>query len=198
MDSYVITISRQFGSMGHSIAKELANKLNISFYDRDIVEETSKRLGLPLSTISEKEELETSEYFKRIYPLGKGVTRLQDEIFMVQKNIIEDLANKESCIIVGRCANGILANRERILNVYIYAPYEDRLKNCIEKLDMDETTAKKLIKEVDNSRKLYHKHYCPGFKDDTSNKDIIIDSSKFGVEGTADILTIIAKKIFDI
>ena len=127
MKQYVITISRQFGSMGRTIAKQMAEELNIDFYDRDIVEETAKRMGLPVSTVSATEENANSKYFKRQYPLGMGVSNMQDEIFSIQRNIIEDLAKKESCIIVGRCAESILADVENRLNVYIYAPFERRL-----------------------------------------------------------------------
>ncbi len=196
MEPYVITISRQFGSLGRAIASELSLMLGINFYDRDIVEETSKRLGLPVSEISKKEEASKNKYHKRAYPLGIGVPKIQDEIFMVQRNIIEDLAAKESCIIVGRCAESILAHKKRALHVYIYAPYMERFKNCTEKLGMDEATAKKLIKEVDFSRNLYRKHYCPEVKNEISNHDIMLDSSKFGVTGTAEILAKLVQSMF--
>ena len=188
MEQYVVTVSRQFGSMGRTIAKQMAEKLGIEFYDRDIVEETAKRMGLPVSVISQKEENANSIYFKRQYPLGMGVSNMQDEIFSIQKNIIEALAKKESCIIVGRCAESILADWKNHLRVYIYAPYEKRLKNCTEILKMEEKTARKMIREVDRSRELYHRRYCPEYTDAFSNRDLLIDSSRFGIEKTAEIL----------
>lgn len=188
MEQYVVTVSRQFGSMGRTIAKQMAEKLGIEFYDRDIVEETAKRMGLPVSVISQKEENANSIYFKRQYPLGMGVSNMQDEIFSIQKNIIEDLAKKESCIIVGRCAESILADWKNHLRVYIYAPYEKRLKNCTEILKMEEKTARKMIREVDRSRELYHRRYYPEYTDAFSNRDLLIDSSRFGIEKTAEIL----------
>ena len=188
MEQYVVTVSRQFGSMGRTIAKLMAEKLGIEFYDRDIVEETAKRMGLPVSVISQKEENANSIYFKRQYPLGMGVSNMQDEIFSIQKNIIEDLAKKESCIIVGRCAESVLADYKNHLRVYVYAPYEMRLKNCTEILKMEEKTARKMIREVDRSRELYHRRYCPEYTDAFSNRDLLIDSSRFGIEKTAEIL----------
>lgn len=188
MEQYVITISRQFGSMGRTIAKQMARELDIEFYDRDIVEETAKRMGLPVSVISAKEENANSIYFRRQYPLGMGVSNMQDEIFNIQKNIIEDLAKKESCIIVGRCADSILADSKNRLSIYIYAPYEKRLQNCTEILKMEEKTARKMIREVDRSRELYHRRYCPEYTDAFSNRDVLIDSSRFGIEKTAEIL----------
>lgn len=85
MEQYVITISRQFGSMGRSIARELSEILGIEFLDRDIVEATAKRMGLPVSVISDEEESMKSTFFRRQYPLGMGMSSLKDEIFLTQK-----------------------------------------------------------------------------------------------------------------
>ena len=197
MKQYVITISRQFGSMGRSIAQALAQQLNIDFYDRDIVEETARRMGLPVSVISDTEENAKSVYFRRIYPLGMGVPNLRDEIFLVQKNIIRDLAAKSSCIVVGRCGGSILADMPNRLGVYVYAPYSQRLQNCTQKLGMDEATARRMIREVDRARELYHRRYCPEVKDVFTDHDLMLDSSRFGVEGSASLLAHIAKTLFE-
>lgn len=196
MEPYVITISRQFASMGRSIAQELSKQLEIDFYDRDIVEEVANRLGLTISEVSNTEEASSSIYFKRQFPLGNELPSVRDEIFMVEKNIIQDLAKKESCIIVGRCADSILADHERHLNVYIYAPYQERLKNCTQYLGMDETTAKKMIRAVDASRSLYRKRYSPEVQDEFTNREIMIDSSCFSIKGSADLLAHIVKEKF--
>ncbi len=196
MKQYVITISRQFGSLGRSIAQALSKELGVDFYDRDIVEQTAKRMGLPVSVISDSEENSKSIYFRRIYPLGMGMTSLKDEIFLVQKNIIQDLASKSSCIIVGRCAGSILADYPNHLGVYIYAPYSERFKNCTQRLGMDADTAHKMIREVDRSRQLYYRRYCPEVKDPFTDHDIMLDSSSFGVEGAARLLAHIARERF--
>lgn len=196
MENYVITISREFGSLGRSIAQKMSEMLAIDFYDRDIVEATAKRMGQPVSVISDKEENVGSVFFGRQYPLGMGLLHMQNEIFCVQENIIRDLAARESCIIVGRCADSILKDHKRCLNVYVYAPYEARLRNCTEILKMDEKAAKKMIRDVDRAREEYRMRYCPEVKDMFSNRDLMIDSSRFGVEGTATILTNIIKEVF--
>lgn len=196
MKQYVVTISRQFGSMGRSVAQIMSRELGIHFYDRDIVEETASRMGLPVSVISDTEENSSSVYFKQQYPLGMGIASMRDEIFLIQKNIIRDLARRESCIIVGRCADSILMDMEHHLNVYIYAPVEARLRNCTELLKMDERTARRMIREVDRSRELYHRRYCPEYTDPSTNKDIMLDSSRFGTEGTAGILVELVKELF--
>lgn len=142
------------------------------------------------------EEHSDSIYFRQQYPLGTGIASMKDEIFLIQKNIIRDLAKKESCIIVGRCADSILMDLENHLNVYIYAPVEARLRNCTQILKMDEKVARKMIREVDRSRALYHRRYCPEYTDPSTNKDIMLDSSRFGVEGTADILIALTRATF--
>lgn len=188
MEKYVVTISRQFGSMGRSIAHKLSELLEIEFMDRDIVEKTSKRMGLPVSMISNEEEAVKAGFGGRIYPLGSGLPSIKDEIFAVQTGIIQDFADKESCIIVGRCSEYILRDRPNILRVFIYAPVEARLKNCTEILGMDLKTAKRMIKEVDSARENYHRLYVPGYTNPFDNRDICIDSSKFGIDGSAEIL----------
>lgn len=197
MKQYVVTISRQFGSMGRSIAQALARQLDIDFYDRDIVEETARRMGLPVSVISDTEETAQSMYFRRLYPLGMSVPSIRDEIFLVQKNIIRDLAARSSCIVVGRCGGSILADLPNRLGVYVYAPYSRRLQNCTQKLGMDEATARRMIREVDRARELYHRRYCPEVKDVFTDHDLMLDSSRFGVEGSASLLAHIAQIMFD-
>ena len=193
-EKYVITISRQFANMGRSIAKRLAEELGIEFYDRDIVEQTARRMGLPVSTISDTEESANNIYYKRIYPLGMAIKSMQDEVFMVQQNIIRDLADRESCIIVGRCADEVLKDHPRLLNVHVFAPKADRLRNCVEKLGMDEATAKKTLPRVDKSRAGYHKVYGGG--DEYVNCHLMLNSSQFGIEGSAHLLALIARDRF--
>lgn len=196
MENYVITISRQFASMGRSIAMEMSEILGIEFLDRDIVEATANRMGYPVSVISNEEENNKSVFFKNKFPLGSGIASLKDEIFAVQTNIIRDIASKAPCIIVGRCADSILSDYKRHLNIYIYAPYEDRLKNCIELLHIEEKTAHKMIRDVDVARANYQRKYCPKATSIFDNKDIMINSSEFGIKGTAQILAEIAQKRF--
>ena len=95
-------------------------------------------MGLPISEISNEEERAGGFFAERRYPLGMGPVSMQEELFQVQTNIIKDLASKESCIIVGRCGDYCLKDMERVLNIYVYAPVEKRVKNCTSVLGMDE------------------------------------------------------------
>ncbi len=195
-EKFVVTITRQFGSMGRPIARMVSERLGIEYYDRDIVEMTSKNLQLPVSAISDVEESAKTAFFNMNYPLGMGTTAIQDSIFSVQKKIIIDLAERESCIIVGRCADYILWDRKNIFNVFIYAPYEARLSNCIERLNLRPDEAKKMIASVDKARESYHRHYCGYSMSDKEHKHLMIDSSLLGIEGTCEILTDVIRKKF--
>lgn len=196
-EKFVVTITRQFGSLGRPIARMVSENLGIEYYDRDIVEMTSKDLNLPVSAISDVEESAKSAFFNMNYPLGMGTTGIQDSVFAVQKKIIVDLAERESCIIVGRCADHILEDYKNIIHIFIYAPYEARLKNCVERLNMRPDEAKKMIASVDKARESYHRHYCGYVMSDKEHKHVMIDSSLLGVEGTCDILTEIIRKRFN-
>lgn len=195
MEKYVITVSRQFASMGRSIAQQLSKELSIEFYDRDLVEYTAKRMGQPVSVVSDTEENDKSRFWRRQYPLGMGIANMQDEIFAVQSNIIRDLAAKESCIIVGRCGNYVLRDMPCVLNIYIYAPYEKRLENCTQLLGMDERTARAMIRQVDLARESYRRHYCREANDIYDFHDVFLDSSRFGIQGTAEIIAGLVERI---
>lgn len=196
MSHYVVTIARQFGSMGRPIAKKMAEELGIEFYDRDIVEEAARRMNLPISVVSDREEKSGNLYFNMKYPLGSENKIIQQEIYDVQKNIILELAQKESCIIVGRCSDAILENYKNCMSVFIYAPYAARFKNCVESLNMDPKEAKKMIADVDKARDSFHKKYAKYLPNDPNHKDVMIDSSLLGEDGTVDILVEIVKRRF--
>lgn len=197
MEQYVVTISRQFGSLGRTVSRRLSEKLGVQFWDRDIVEAAAKRLGHSVSTISDEEETaKNSIFLRKKYRMSLATYSISDEIFETERNIILDEAKRESCIIVGRCGDYILKDFPNHLSVYIYAPYEARLKNCIDELMMDEKTARKTIREVDLARGYYQKKYCPDIKSVYDHKDLMIDSSRFGVEGTAEIIARVVRYRF--
>ena len=95
-----------------------------------------------------------------LLPLGSDSIAKQDEIYNVQKQVIREMAEKESCIIVGRCADYIFRDHRNVLNIYIYAPVDARYKNCVEVLKMKPEEATKMIYKVDKARTAYHKRYA--------------------------------------
>ena len=197
---YVVTIARQFGSMGRPIAMKLSEILGIEFYDRDIVDQAAEKLNLPVSIVDENEETAKelkNNYSRMQFPLGRQKsTEVQNKIFEAQKNIINFMAEKESCIIVGRCGDFILSEMENTMHIYIYAPYNIRLQHCTDELGLSVDEGKLMIKKVDEAREAYHLQYA-GFKpDDYNHKDLMINSSLLGVDGTAEYLATLIKKKF--
>lgn len=195
---YIVTITRQFGSLGRPIAREMSEMLGIEYYDRDIVEETSKKMHLPVSTISDHEEKYSTSLFSMLLPLGSDSIARQDEIYNVQKEIIREMAAKDSCIIVGRCADYIFRDHRNVLNIYIYAPIDARFKNCVDVLKMKPEEATRMIYKVDKARAAYHKRYAKYAPGDPDSKHIMIDSSMLGVTGTAEVLCDIVKRKFEL
>lgn len=201
VDKYVITITRQFGSLGRQIAQRMSEKLGVEFYDRDIVDGVAKKLSLPYSEVEEKEEsavkLLPKTFSRMAYPLGQGATEIQNQIFEAQQNMIKFLVERESCIVVGRCADFILSDEPNVMHIYIYAPYEDRVKNSVEELGLEMEEAKRMIRRVDEARDSYHMNYAGFYPDDKRFKDILVNSSFLGVEGTADYLVNVVRQKFN-
>ena len=199
-NKYVITIARQFGSLGRPIAKMMSEKLGIEYYDRDIVEQAAKKLNLPVSHIDELEEkvkkTSKNSYMRMMYPLGTESSTEQDNIFEAQQNIMRFLVERESCIIVGRCSDFVLSDEPNAIHIYIYAPYEERVKNCVKDLNLTEADAKKMIRSVDEARDDYYMHYAGFLPSDPKHKNIMVDSSVLGVEGTADFLVDFIRRKF--
>lgn len=195
MQQYVVTITRQFASMGRSVAKELSKELEIEFYDRLFVEEVAKRMNLSPAFISGQEEAIDKQHKHSFFPLGMGLN-VQDEIFAVQTNLMQDWAKKGSCIFVGRLCDDILANHPNNISIHIYTSYENRFKNCVERLGIDEKSAKKMIADVDHARERYRKKYAPNSHDFFKNKQVMLDSSYFGIEGTARVIAGLVREKF--
>ena len=166
------------------------------------MEQAAKKLNLPVSQIDELEEkvkkTSTNSYKRMMYPLGTQSSTEQDRIFEAQQNIMKFLVERESCIIVGRCSDFVLSDEENAVHIYIYAPYEQRVKNCVNDLHLSEEEAKKMIRSVDEARDNYHMHYAGFLPSDPKHKTIMIDSSSLGVEDTAEYLVDFIQKKFDL
>ena len=195
MKKFSVVISRQFGSLGRPIAAKMSEILGVEYYDRDIVTMVANEHNLSISDVSSNEEKAVPYSFMR-FPLGHGTTAVQDKIFSTESKLIAELADKESAIFVGRCADYILGDRQNNINIFIYAPYEDRLVNCVNSLGMDTKSAKKMIDEVDKARESFHLRYAKYKPNDMNHVDIMINSALLGVDGTAEYLCDIIKKKF--
>ena len=199
MKHMVITIGCEYGARGNAVGRKVAEDLGIRFYDRELVDAIIDEVGVPKDIMEKVEEGVTIA--------GKGVqgqergnfskyADLTERAIHVQKQIIRKLADRESCVIIGRSADYILKDREDVLRIFIYSPNEVRIKNVMESHNLSEPDAKLLISEKD---KRYHKRHLAltgSNRGDRHNRDLLIDSSLLGGERTADYIETLAKELF--
>lgn len=196
-DNPIITIGRQYGSGGRRIAAELGRRLNIPVYDNALLSEAAKNSGYSPDVFKKRDEKKhlfgLSRLFSTLYSNAENYMA-DNELFQIQSETIRKIAQEGPCIIIGRCANYVLREyRDRMLNVFITAPYEKRVQRVMERMGVDEATAGKIIARKEKNRAAYYHYYTLGKWGDSTTYDICIDSSILGIEGTAEIITDIAK-----
>lgn len=187
----VITIAREYGSGGRYVGKLLADKLGIKLYDKELIQKVANESGL-----SEQYVQENEQKISKITELNNGYYSSlsnADELFIHESNVIKEIASKESCVIVGRCANFILKDNEIVTSVFIYSSLEDKIARAVKYYNLDEKNAKKEINKIDKLRANHYKYYTNNDWKDLSNYDICINSGKSGVENTAEIIAQIVK-----
>ncbi|MGN1280850.1 MAG: AAA family ATPase [Succinivibrio sp.] len=194
MENYVITISRQFGSLGRPIAQKLAHRLNIEYYDRDLIEKAASILNEDMRSISPYDESISLPFAKALFPLGIGTGSTHRRLFKVQENLISECVQKSNCIIVGRCADFILKDYPRRFNVMIYAPLEERIKNAVNELRIPEYEVEDYVKEIDKARDSYHKFFTDEKLDTTKYRDLLIDSSTMSQNDVVEVIIDAARR----
>lgn len=201
MKKRIITISRQCGSGGRYIGEMLAKELGINCYDRELISAVAKESGFAPEFIEEKGERITGSLIFNIANsmtyagnvFANHGTSLQDEIYFIQNRIIKEFAEKESCVIVGRCADYILREREDCLNVFIHADQESKLKRAINDYHMDPKEAAAILKKKDRARYNHHKYYTDNEWGLASNYDLCLNSGLLGIDGCVKVI----KEIFE-
>lgn len=191
MSKRIITINRMYGSGGRAIGKALAEELGIGFYDKELIEIAAKDKNIPFGNLADVDEKRPGAWS---FPVNHEIQISQDYraipmndiLFELQRDIILSLSDKENCVIVGRCANHIL--QDRTLSVFIYAPFETRVKNVMERLDREEKAARKLVKRMDKERRSYYEFFTDEKWLDMGQYDLCIDSSRFTTEEIVKIL----------
>ena len=199
MAKRIITISREFGSGGRFIGEEVAKKLGIAYYDKNIIGQIAEKSGLSPEYIQENAELSPKKGLFAYAFAGRDITgkSVEDLVYEAQRNIILELAEKEPCVIIGRNADYILKDTEgiQLVRAFIYAPNDVRVHNIMESHNLSEKDAKLLLDEKD---KRYHKRHLAltgSNRGDRHNRDILINSDFLGIQGTAEYLEdLIAKK----
>ena len=191
----VITIAREYGSGGRYIGKLVAEKLGIKLYDKEFVKKVAEETGLSEEFIKNNEQkrdaladLNNGYYF--------GLNNA-DELFLKESEIIKNTAEKESCVIVGRCADFILNDRKDVTKVFIYSNMKNKVKRATEFYGLDKAKAEKEITRINKLRANHYKHYTEKEWNNPNNYDICINSDTLGVEKSADLICEIVNKKTD-
>ena len=196
MKHFVVAIGREFGAQGCDIAEKLAEKLGVKLYDRQLVEEAAKKLEMDEHTVQKADEVSAKDIEGLKTTYGVGNFYLSTQVLDAQADIIERVAQNESCIIMGRCADYILKDRDDCLKIYIYAPFDVRTKHIAEKYDMSMFSAKRLVRQMDEKRDTYYKYVTGNRRGEHDGKDAMFDSRIMGVDGTVDMLLEMINKKF--
>lgn len=201
METNVIAITRQFGSLGRNIAKMIAKELGYKYYDRDIIESAAEQMGEDVEALSEYDgQMKSSIYGKMIYPLGNGGYTKQEKLFDIEKKIILDLAQKNNCVIVGRCADYILKEAKccNLLSVFVYAPYSARYYFSLNNFGLTSDAVMEYIDKVDKARNQFYRHYTGEKFESVKYRDLMIDSSSGEIEDVVETICFYAKKKFEV
>lgn len=196
-EKMIITIGREYGSCGLKIGKMLSERLNIPYYDNEIIEMAAKKSGYEEELFRSVDEKQTTSL---LFSIAMGVfsygdklkpqesLNLSDKLFNIEKKIIEEIAEKGSCIIIGRCSNYILREKEDTLDLFICSSLENRIKTISENSDISNEEAEKYIKAVDKKRAGYYNYYTGEKWGYRKSYDVIINKDILGIEGTVSFI----------
>lgn len=192
MEKYVITIARHYGSGGRTIGKQLAKELGINFYDREILRMASDESGISEGLFGEADEQLKNSPLKRIIkniyegqliPPDSEDFSSDDNLFNYQAKVIRELADTESCVIIGRCADFVLKDHKNVISVFVHADKEFSLEKAKERIGLSDKEVEKYIAKTDKNRADYYKYHTGQEWNDARNYDLCLDSSKLGFEG---------------
>lgn len=192
----VITIARQYGSGGRTIAKMLSERLGIHYYDKELLKLAAEESGINEELFRNADEkikitklfkIAHSVYHGELIPPESDDFTSMDNLFNYQAEIIKKLAEQEeSCVIVGRCAEYVLKDYENVLSVFIHAPHEYCMEQAAKKQSMSPRELERFVQKTDKHKADYHRYYTGMEWTDARNYDLCLDSSKLGFERCVD------------
>lgn len=197
MSKMIITVGRQYGSGGRYVARLLAEKLDIPYYDKELLAEVAKDSGICKELLEEHDEKNTKNF---LFSMMSGTQTLGDSsamymdmplnhrIFLAQFDTIRRIASEGPCVIVGRCADYVLRDQENVLNVFIKADKEERIRRIVEYYGADPLKAEDMLKKADKQRASYYNYYATGAWGDVNNYDLCVDTGALGITGTVELI----------
>lgn len=202
----VITIGRELGSGGRTIGKMVANRLGIPYYDRELIDKAAESSGLTTQYIESSEQRIINSCLYNVAmgtSYGYGILRnannqtlpLSEQIYEAQTKVITKYANQGSCVIVGRCADQILADRDDVFRVFIYADMDKRAERGIREYGMAKQTVRKEIEKSDKERSRHYNTFTDKTWGDRHNYDLMLNSSKLDYENCAKVICTMVKEL---
>lgn len=184
MAKRIITISREFGSGGRFIGEEVAKKLGIAYYDKNIIGQIAEKSGLSPEYIQENAELSPKKGLFAYAFSGRDITgkSVEDMVYEAQRNIILELAEKEPCVIIGRNADYILQDRDDVLNVFIHGDMLEKIKRITGLYNVKEKEAVKMMADTDKRRRTNYNFYTDQNWGKASNYTLCLNSSQLGYD----------------
>lgn len=184
MTKRIITISREFGSGGRFIGEEVAKKLGIAYYDKNIIGQIAEKSGLSPEYIQENAELSPKKGLFAYAFSGRDITgkSVEDMVYEAQRNIILELAEKEPCVIIGRNADYILQDRDDVLNVFIHGDMPEKIKRITGLYNVKEKEAVKMMADTDKRRRTNYNFYTDQNWGKASNYTLCLNSSQLGYD----------------
>lgn len=200
----IITIARQYGSGGREVGHKIAEILGIKCYDRDLITLAAEKSGLSEEALHHADEKAASSLLYTLVMSSNmyhsNVDRfnvpINDKLFCVQSEIIRDIAQSESCVIVGRCADYVLAEHPRCVRVFVHADFECRVKRICAEHSIPELEARERIVKTDKRRANYYNYYTSHKWGKVENYDLSLSTDKLGVDGTARFIVEYAKTVY--
>ena len=184
MAKRIITISREFGSGGRFIGEEVAKKLGIAYYDKNVINEIAEKSGLSPEYIQENAELSPKKGLFAYAFSGRDITgkSVEDMVHEAQRNIILELAEKEPCVIIGRNADYILKDRDDVLNVFIHGDMPEKIQRITGLYNVEEKEAMKMMADTDKRRRTNYNFYTDQSWGKASNYTLCLNSSQLGYD----------------
>ncbi len=194
MSHRVIAIERKFGANGHAIAEKFADMAGIPLYDEKLVDLAVERSGIDHDRLVKASEKQPSRWLYRASDTQKEpmestmLLQMNDIVFKVQSKIIRELAEKEDCIVVGRCADYILSDLESCRSVFVYAPFDYRVGQIMEHFSLKKKEAENFTRRMDKQRSYYYSYYTNKKWGNNESYHLMLDSSAFEMDSMIHIL----------
>lgn len=202
-NNLIITIGRECGSGGRHIGKKLAEELGVKCYDKELIDVAVKKSGLCKEIFETHDEKPTSSFLYSLvmdtYSLGYASSAYMDmplnhKVFLAQFDTIKHIAEEESCVIIGRCADYALAEFPNVVSVFITADEDVKIQTLMDRHDMTEAQAKSFMVKTDKKRASYYNYYSNKRWGDSKSYDLCINSSKVGMDGAIRIIKAFAEE----